>query len=43
MDIDSLLLFPFFNFLFRMVNDRNQEEEVYAATRSIGVPYLKEG
>ena len=33
---------PVFNFLFRMVNDRNQEEEIYAATRSVGVPYLKE-
>lgn len=37
------VIVPVFNFLFRMVNDRNQEEEVYAATRSIGVPYLKEG
>ena len=37
------VIVPIFNFLFRMVNDRNQEEEVYAATRSIGVPYLKEG
>lgn len=35
------VIVPIFNFLFRMVNDRNQEEEVYLATRSIGVPYLK--
>lgn len=36
------VIVPVFNFLFRMVNDRNQEEEIYAATRSVGVPYLKE-
>jgi len=27
------VIVPVFNFLFRMVNDRNQEEEVYAAAR----------
>ncbi|WP_442774012.1 TMEM175 family protein [Lactococcus hircilactis] len=37
------VIVPVFNFLFHMVNDRNQEEETYAATRSVGVPYLKEG
>lgn len=43
MDIGSLLLFLFLTFCPAWINDRNQEEEVYAATRSIGVPYLKEG